>query len=285
MKIFDCHSHWGTKRGYLFRTAEQLGQQEKIWGTKADYFSEEAQADYFRKNNARVMLDLSFTKAMPIGEMRDYHDYAFDYQRKNRDVVAGHWLQFEPHRALEAIREFDRALAANGGYIALAVNGQVTGVPASDPMWEPFYQLSMEADRPIMILCGLTGIGQGLAGGLGYQIDHGHPRHIDAVAARHPELKILAARPAYPWQDEMLAVLAHKANVSYELHGWGPRQFSPALKKAIAGRLQDRVMFGCDFPVLRYEKVVADYKSEGYSDEVLEKLFFRNAERYFGLAQ
>lgn len=284
MKIFDCHSHWGTKRGYLFRTAEQLAQQEKIWGTKADYFTEQEQADYFRKNHARVMLDLSFTKSLPIGEMREYHDYAFDYQRKNKDAVAGHWLQFEPQRALESIREFDRALAANGGYVALSVNGQVTGVPASDPMWEPFYQLSMEADRPIMILCGLTGIGQGFPGGHGYQLDHGHPRHVDAVAARHPNLKILAARPAYPWQDEMLAILAHKANVSYELHGWGPRRFSPELKKAIAGRLQDRVMFGCDFPVLRYEKVVADYKSEGYSDEVLEKIFFRNAERYFGLS-
>jgi predicted TIM-barrel fold metal-dependent hydrolase len=281
MKIFDCHSHWGTKRGYLFRTTEQLAQQEKIWSTRPDYFSDEEQADYFRKNNARVMLDLSFTKSLPIGEMREHHNYAFDYQRRNPDVVFGHWLQFEPHRTLESIREFDRALAANGGYIALSVNGQVTGVPASDPMWEPFYQLSMEADRPIMILCGLTGIGQGLAGGLGYQLDHGHPRHVDAVAARHPKLKILAARPAYPWQDEMLAVLAHKANVSYELHGWGPRRFSAELKKAIAGRLQDRVMFGCDFPVLRYEKVVADYRSEGYSDEVLEKLFFRNAERYF----
>ena len=68
MKIFDCHSHWGTKRGYLFRTAEQLAQQVKIWGTKPDYFSDEEQADYFRKNNARVMLDLSFTKSLPIGE-------------------------------------------------------------------------------------------------------------------------------------------------------------------------------------------------------------------------
>jgi uncharacterized protein len=284
MKIFDCHSHWGTQRGYLFRTPEQLAQQQKVWGTPATYFSEDEQADYFRKSNARVILDLSFTKSMPIGEMREYHDYAFDYYRKHKDVVFGHWLQFEPHRALESIREFDRALSSGGGFIGLSVNGQVTGVPASDLLWEPFYQLALEADRPIMILNGLTGIGQGLAGGLGYVLDHGHPRHIDAVAARYPRLKILAARPAYPWQDEMLAILAHKSNVSYELHGWGPRRFSAELKKAIAGRLQDRVMFGCDFPVLRYEKVIADYISEGYAQPVLEKLFYRNAERYFGVA-
>ena len=129
-----------------------------------------------------------------------------------------------------------------------------------------------------MIMTGLTGIGQGAKGGHGIILDDGHPRHIDFVAARYPELRVLAARPAYPWQDEMIAVLLHKANVaSYELHGWGPRQYSPALKKAIAGRLADRVMFGCDFPVLRYEKVMADWNAEGYSREVLEKVLYRNA--------
>ena len=101
------------------------------------------------------------------------------------------------------------------------------------------------------------------------------------VAARYPKLKVLAARPAYPWQDDMLAILAHKPNVSYELHGWGPRQFSPALKKAIGGRLQDRIMFGCDFPVLRYEKVIEDWRSEGYSEEVLRKVLRDNAVAYF----
>ena len=63
--------------------------------------------------------------------------------------------------------------------------------------------------------------------------------------------EILAARPAWPRQDEMLAILRHKPNVPYELHGGGPRQFSPALKSAIEGRMQDRIMWGCDFPVLR----------------------------------
>ena len=283
MKIFDCHSHWGTKRGYIFRTEEQLAQQEKIWKTKATFFTEQEQVDYFRKSNAKVILDLSVTKFLPIEEIRNLHDYALDLQRANPDVIVGHWLQFEPRRTIESIREFDRVLAACKGFIGLCVNGQVTRVPANDPAWDPFYQLSIEANRPIMILTGLTGIGQGLPGGDGYILDHGHLRHIDEVAARYPKLNVLAARPAYPWQDEMLAILAHKPNVSYELHGWGPRQFAPALKKAIAGRLQDRVMFGCDFPVLRYEKVVADWTSEGYSQDVLDKVLFKNAERYFAV--
>jgi predicted TIM-barrel fold metal-dependent hydrolase len=40
-------------------------------------------------------------------------------------------------------------------------------------------------------------------------------------------------------------------------------------------------MFGCDFPVLKYEKVVDDWKSEGYADDILAKVLHRNAEAYF----
>jgi len=284
MKLFDAHSHWGTRKGYLFRTEAELAQQRNIWQTDPVYLTEDEQAEYFRRNQARVLLDLSFTKSLPIGEMREYHDYALDTQRRHPDVIVGHWLQFQPQRALESIREFERLLAAAPGFVGLCVNGQVTGVPASDPLWDVFYQASEAANRPVMILTGLTGINQGQPGGGGIVLDHGHPRHIDHVAARYPNLRVLAARPAWPWQDEMLAILRHKANVAYELHGWGPKQFTPGLKREIMRRLQDRVMFGCDFPVLHYEKVVADYAAEGYPPELLEKILCRNAEAYFAAA-
>ncbi|MBL0421048.1 amidohydrolase family protein [Ramlibacter sp. AW1] len=283
MNIIDCHSHWGTRRGYIFRTPEELARQAAIWKTEVQFFTEDEQAAYFRRNNARVILDLSFTKFLPIEQMREMHDYAFAEQRKHPDVIAGHWLQFDPRRGAEALAEFQRCLDAKAGFVGFCVNGQVTGVPASDPLWTPFYKRSIDAGLPVMILTGLTGIGQGLPGGGGYLLDDGHPRHIDFVAARFPELRVLAARPAYPWQDEMIAILLHKPNVHYELHGWGPRQFSPSLKKEIGRRMQDRIMFGCDFPVLRYEKVIADWRSEGYSEEVLEKVLYRNARDYFNL--
>ena len=283
MKIFDCHSHWATEKGYLFRTDAERAQQEKIWRTPFRIFSEADQAGYFRNSNARVILDISWIKSLSLDEMRPYHDYILEEQQRNRDVMFGQWLQFDPVRhGVDAVEEFKRCIAKNAGFVGLSVNGQVTGVPADDHAWDPFYRAAIEADAPVMILCGLTGIGQGLPGGKGIVLDDGHPRHIDRVAARYPDLKILAARPAWPWQDELIAIMLHKPNVNYELHGWGPRQFTPALKKEIGGRMQDRIMFGCDFPVLRYEKVIADWSAEGYSSTVLEKILYQNAERYFG---
>jgi predicted TIM-barrel fold metal-dependent hydrolase len=79
----------------------------------------------------------------------------------------------------------------------------------------------------------------------------------------------------------MIAVLLHKSNVHYELHGWSPKYFTPALKKEIGWRLQDRILFGWDWPTLTLERLVEDWRSLGYTEEVYEKVFHRNAESFF----
>jgi predicted TIM-barrel fold metal-dependent hydrolase len=284
MRLFDCHSHWSTRRGYIFQGEEELASQEKIWGTKAEYQTEQEMADSFRRANARVMMDLATTVLNPMGmdEIRALHDYTFDVQRQHKDVIFGHWLSLDPRLGRDAIREYERAVAANAGFIGFGIIGQVHGgFPPSDPIWDPFYKTSIDAGAPVLIHTGLTGIGQGMPGGRGIVLDDGHPRHIDIVAARYPELKILAARPAYPWQDEMIAVMLHKGNVHYELHGWSPKADPPPLRREIGGRLQDRIMFGCDYPVLKHDFMVERWRGLGFSEEVLEKIFHRNAERYF----
>ena len=40
-------------------------------------------------------------------------------------------------------------------------------------------------------------------------------------------------------------------------------------------------MFGADYPMFSYERLITDWQSEGYSEAVLEKVFHRNAERLF----
>jgi uncharacterized protein len=282
MRIFDCHSHWATEQGYIFRTKEEQDNQKNVFKTEAKFFTEKKMMDYIRGHNARAILHLAFTNTLPAEQVREFNDYTFEIARKNRDVIFGHWLNFDPRRPKEGIEEYRRSVDADAGFIGLAMAGHGLGIPASDPLWDPFYKLSIEAGKPVMLFTGLTGIGQGLKGGKGIILDHMHPRHVDAVAARFPELRVLAARPAWPWQDEMIAVLLHKGNVSYEIHGWSPKYLTPALKKEIKGRFQDRVMIGCDFPALRYERVIGDWMSEGYPQSVLEKLFYRNAEAYFG---
>jgi predicted TIM-barrel fold metal-dependent hydrolase len=184
------------------------------------------------------------------------------------------------------LKEYARLTARKCGFLGFCQSQNSLGFPASDPVWDPFYKLSIDIGAPVLLMTGLTGIGQGIPGGKGIILEDGHPRHIDRVAARFPELKILAGRPAWPWQDDMIAVLLHKANVHYELHGWSPKYFTAALKKEIGWRLQDRILFGWDWPTLTLERLVEDWRSLGYTEEVYEKVFHRNAETFFpGAAQ
>ena len=129
-------------------------------------------------------------------------------------------------------------------------------------------------------MVGTTGLGAGQRGGGGVRLDASHPRHHDEVAATHPELIIVASRPAGPWQTEMIAILLHKTSVWYELHSWSLRYFAADLKLEIGRRLQDRVMFGADYPLLGYERLLGDWKAEGYGEAVLDKVLRRNAEAF-----
>jgi predicted TIM-barrel fold metal-dependent hydrolase len=235
--------------------------------------------DEIRAAGVRTILDFGFTKFLPIEEARELHDYAFEMQRTYPDLIIGNWFHFQPELGKPALDEFRRCLAADSGFVGLAVSGS-GGVPADDAAYDPFYDLCIEAGVPALIFVGTTGLGSGLPGGKGIVLENCHPRHLDRVAGRYPELKIIAARPAWPWQSEMIAVLLHKANVQYELHGWSPKYLTDELKREIPRRLQDRVMFGADYPLLSYERLVADWKSLGFSDGVLQKIFHDNAARF-----
>jgi len=281
MRVFDLHSHWGTQKGYRLRTDAERAQQPKVWKSTASYVSEPEMADYFRKNRVKAILDLGFTKSMRIEDVREFHDYALATQREHSDVIFGNWLNIDPRNQEAALDEVKRCIAVSSGFIGFMISGGSLGVAASDAVFDPFYALCRDQGIPVLILVGYTGSGAGLPGGGGVRLELCHPRHIDDVAVRYPSLRIIAGRPAWPWQDDMTAVLLHKPNVWYELHGWSPKYFTDGLKKELARRLKDRVMFGGDYPLFKYERLFADWEAEGYSQEILEKVFYRNAEAFF----
>ena len=238
MQLFDLHSHWGTQRGYVLQTEAELAQQQRTWGSTPHYESEEEMADYFRRNQVRTILDFGFTKHMPVEQVRGYHDYAMDVQRRYSDVIFGNWLQIDPRTGEAGANEMRRCIEASAGFIGYCLSGAGMGYPASDPIYEPFYRLSIETKRPVLVLVGYTGAGAGLPGGNGVELELCHPRYVDRLAIQHPDLTIITGRPAWPWQDEMIAVMLHKHNVHAELHGWSPKYLTEPLRRDIA-RLEE----------------------------------------------
>jgi predicted TIM-barrel fold metal-dependent hydrolase len=283
VKLFDVHSHWGTRRGYPLQSEAELAQQKRVWNSEPRYHSEAEMADYFRSQGVRTILDFGFTKNLPLDQVRAVHDYGMEVQAKHADAIHGLWLQIHPREGEAGVREFERVARASQGFIGILISGPGCGKACDDPIFDPYYDLSEKLKRPVLVMVGYTGAGAGHPGGAGLVLELAHPRYVDALAAKRPNLTIIAGRPAWPWQDEMIAVLLHKPNVWNELHGWTPKYLTDAFKRDIPRRLKNRIMFGADYPLFTYERLVNDWRALGYDETVLQQIWTGNASRLFGL--
>jgi predicted TIM-barrel fold metal-dependent hydrolase len=122
-----------------------------------------------------------------------------------------------------------------------------------------------------------------MPGGDGIKLRYTQPLLLDDVAADFPNLTIIGAHPSWPWQDEMLAVARHKSNVFIDLSGWAPKYFPPALVQQASTLLQDKCLFGTDFPLIPTERWLTEFAALPIKDEARPKIMRRNAARILGL--
>src|SRR5690606_16700765 len=187
-----------------------------------------------------------------------------------------------PWRGRAAVAELRRAIT-DLGLVGLKLHPSAQGFAPNDRRFYPLYEAAAELDVPVLFHTGTTGVGAGLPGGGGIKLGLSRPILLDSVAADFPELQIVAAHPSWPWQDEMLAVAQHKTNVWIDLSGWSPRRWSPPLRDAVLGPLQDRARFGTDYPFITHAKWRSAFLANEPADEVVEKVMRGNAARLLGL--
>src|SRR5450755_387024 len=109
------------------------------------------------------------------------------------------------------------------------------------------------------------------------------PMLIDDVAADFPGLTVILAHPSVPWQDSAISIATHKANVYIDLSGWSPKYFPPQLVRAMNSLLQDKVLFGTDYPLLTPERWLRDFGKLDVKPEIRPKILKENAVRLLGL--
>ena len=83
--------------------------------------------------------------------------------------------------------------------------------------------------------------------------------------------------------DEQLSILSIKTNVWMDLSGWSPKYFSPNLIQYANTLIQDKVLFGSDFPVFTPDRWLRDWEEAPFRDEVRPKILLENAKRLFKL--
>ncbi|MGP3533655.1 amidohydrolase family protein [Microbacterium sp. RD1] len=207
---------------------------------------------------------------------------AAEMQARHPETFLGVWGAVDPLKGEEALTEAERA-AREDRVLGFHFHPIMGHFSVDDPALRPLFECIRDLQLPVMIDVGMTGMGAGIPGGLGAKLVHAHPIAVDNLAAELPDLTIIAAHPGYPWVDEMTAVALHKGNVFWEMSGWAPKYFPPSLKSDIRGRLKDKIMFGTDHPSIPFERVLREWDELGYTEDVLSRVFHRNAENVLGI--
>jgi len=184
----------------------------------------------------------------------------------------------DPWKGRAARDELRRAII-DLGLRGLKLHPSCQGFAPNEHRFYDLYALAVELGVPVIFHTGTTGLGAGVAGGGGIKLGYSRPILLDDVAADFPELQIVGAHPSWPWQDEMLAVAQHKTNVWIDLSGWSPRRWAPALTQAVLGPLQDRALFGTDYPFIRFSKWLDAFRAHEPPAEVEEKVLRENARK------
>ena len=286
MKAVDVQLQMATEQAAKYFLPETVELSYTVFkGESSFIMSEEKYISGLRQNDIKAIVMCPSGWAVPsrdMGEIREMHDYAGQFKKSYPDTIVGWWGSPDPWLGAKGTRELERCIE-DLGMLGIYTGAIVTGIPVNDKVYWPFYEVLMEAGVPVKISVGITARGQGTRGGEGVHLGYENPiPYVDDVAIQFPDLNIIAANCPWPFHNEMIAVLVHKANVYNELHGWSPKYFPAELKREINGRLQDRFMFGSDYPWLSHDRLFRDWEAEGYKPEVLEKVYYRNAQKIFG---
>jgi len=240
---------------------------------------DETAAQYRQLGLVAVLLgiDAATTTGIPAVS----NDYVADAVRRHPDVFVG-FASVDPWKGTLAVEELERAVVKLGLRGLKLHPGRQEFFP-DDPRFAPLFARCAALGIPVLFHTGMMAAGAGTRGGGGLRLKYTRPvPHLDDLAATFPDLTIIGAHPSWPWQAEMLAVARHKANVYLDLSGWSPRYFPPELVQHANSLLQDRCLFGSDYPFIAPERWLADFAAAPFKDEVRPKLLHENARRLLG---
>lgn len=289
MKAIDVHAHLATREAMQSllkynRAALEYYQGIKLTeGQVAEMaLTPDQMAAAFVAADVKGIL-VGWDAEANTGHERTSNDHLARVVRDYPQAFLGGFASVDPWKGKMAVREAERAIRELG-LMGLKFQGAAQAFYPNDRRFYPLWEKCVELGIPVQFHTGTTGLGAGTPGGLGIHLKYTRPiPYLDDLAADFPELTIIGCHYSWPWQDEMVALLLHKTNVFMELSGWSPKYFSDSFKRELNGRLQDRVMFGSDYPVLQHERLFRDYEKSGLKPEVLEKIFIHNAKRILKL--
>lgn len=203
------------------------------------------------------------------------NDWSRDLAAAEPDVLRSATFYPEPEAAAYVAR-----LVADGVQVFKA-HLQVGAFHLDDPLLEPVWGTLAEAGTPVVVHAGSGPVGTPYTG----------PASTARVLARHPGLRLVVAHMGVPESAEFLALAERYGGVLLDTsmafteffadgpHGHFPADLVPRLRD-----LQDRVVWGSDFPTLpfAYREQLDALAGLGLGDDWLRDVVWNNAAELLG---
>jgi predicted TIM-barrel fold metal-dependent hydrolase len=181
----------------------------------------------------------------------------------------------DPNATADGVKELRRVIR-NLGVRGLKIHSSANSVYPNDPKkMYPLYEVCQENQLPILFHTGTTGLGD-------CEIKYSKPEYLDEVCERFPDLKVVMAHFGWPWSDVAIALALRHPNVLLDVSGWRPRYIPQTVLSYLNGPLQDRFLFGTDYPMMRQKEWMDDFEVNlrpKLRPDVASKLLKGNAER------
>ncbi|MDP8958081.1 MAG: amidohydrolase family protein [Actinomycetota bacterium] len=271
-RFIDTHVHPPVE-GLLRSFAPYLPGLESHFGRPIHPMSPQELADYYRERDGRAVV-LAWDAETATGQPPFTNREVARLVEEHPDVFIG-FGSVDPNKGAAAVTGVHEA--ARLGLRGLKLHPGAQQFTLTEREMYPVWEAAVELGLICLVHTGFTGLGAGHRGGMGVRLHYARPLALDEVAAQFPELTIIAAHPSWPWDQEIIAIAQHKANVYLDLSGWSPKYFSPALLRAISGPLVSRTLFGSDFPFLTPDKWLKDWAGLQMPEDVTHSILVGNA--------
>src|SRR5487761_1496572 len=266
----------------------QLSLDDELLAASAKYFKAdndraptvEQIADYYRPRQLAAVV-FTVDAATATGHPALSSEEVADRAAAHPDVLIP-FGSVDPLTGEAAVRRA-RRLISDHAVRGFKFHPSLQAFSPDDRRYYPLYEVVAEAGLPAVFHPGQTGIGAGLPGGRGIKLRLSDPMLIDDVAADFPGLTVILAHPSVPWAASSISIATHKANVYIDLSGWSPKYFPADLVRAANSYLQDKVLFGTDYPLLTPDRWLRDFDALQFKPDAKAKILKANAVKVLGL--
>lgn len=175
--------------------------------------------------------------------------YVADYVAKHPDTLIG-FLCVDPTQEgwEREMREGHESLGLRG----IKLLPMYAGFRPDDERLDPLWRYATQKRIPVLLHTGTTFVAQA-------PLECTLPRHVDAVAIRFPDVKIIMAHLGHPYEGECVATFRKHPNVYADVSAlyYRPFQLYQSLMLVQEYGVWDKVLFGTDYPFTTVDDSVA----------------------------